>query len=167
MQFNTTFSEVYSSVDISEVKRLDRKTFVPKGWTALLDALAETIQKTSDRINSILEIDRPEKVLFIILTDGEENSSREYTRKQVINMIKKQEEYCKWKFVYLGANQDAIQEGNKIGLKRGSTITIGGSGDGIKFGFNTLSKASMSFRSSSPAYDGDFFSDDDRKKQKI
>jgi hypothetical protein len=89
-QFDEIFEEVYQNLDIKEVKDLDDKTFVPRGWTALLDAVGNTIENKGKYYNDLPEHERPEKVLIVILTDGEENASKKYSYNQIQEMVKHQ-----------------------------------------------------------------------------
>jgi hypothetical protein len=102
--FNQDVKEVYKDVPIETVEPLTRATFVPSGGTALLDALGH-----------VLKTDHDQKVLVIILTDGEENSSRTYTKNHVKDLTDMRTKEG-WDFVYLGANQDAFAVGQQLGI---------------------------------------------------
>lgn len=78
---------IHDAKAIAEVPELTGETFVPRGRTPLLDALGKAIVRTGQRLAALPETDRPNKVIFVILTDGQENASREYTRPQVFDMI--------------------------------------------------------------------------------
>jgi hypothetical protein len=97
--------------------------FQPRGATPLLDALGRAIVRTGERLKALPERARPEKVIFVILTDGQENASREYSRAKVFEMITHQREVYKWEFVFLGSNQDAIQEALTIGIPRTTSLS--------------------------------------------
>lgn len=114
--FNTEFNQVHAGVPIADVPELTDDTYVPAGMTALLDAVAKTIDEVGTRLAELPEDERPAKVVVCILTDGCENSSREYTLAQVKEKITTQREQWGWEFIYLGANQDAFAEGAKLGV---------------------------------------------------
>jgi hypothetical protein len=118
VQFDTEYEFVHRAVPISEVPHC---TLVPRGATALLDAVGRAIIETGDRLKNINENDRPGLVIIVILTDGLENQSREFTKDKVKEMIKQQSEVYKWQFVYLGANQDAFAEAGGIGIAASSS----------------------------------------------
>lgn len=124
-QRGRTNSIVYDVVEnhsnIADVKPLTRETYRPGGGTPLLDALGRAISETGTWLASLSEAQRPEKVLFMIYTDGEENSSQEYTAERIKALIQHQESKYSWQFSYLGANQDAFAEAAKIGIARGAT----------------------------------------------
>ena len=166
IQFDHKYEVVVDFEKIQEISELTKKTYIPRGATALLDALGTSISQTGQKLNEMVEEDRPEKVLFIILTDGEENSSVEYTRDQIMEKIKHQEEKYNWKFIYLGANQDAIQESAKYGISSINTISTSNSSKGIGAAYTTLSSTVRNARGiDSTAYATmDTFTEEDRAK---
>jgi len=89
---------------------------VPRGSTALLDAVGRAINETGSRIAAMEESDRPALVVFVIVTDGAENSSREFTRDQIRTMVEHQQSAYKWQFTFLAANQDAFAAGGSMGI---------------------------------------------------
>lgn len=116
-QFDTGgIDVVHESKPIKEVPDLTAETYQPRGGTPLLDALAKTIRSTGEALKAIPESERPDKVVFVIITDGQENSSREFNKNQVREMIEHQENVYKWNFIYLGANQDAFSEAGAVGI---------------------------------------------------
>lgn len=100
-----------------------RFTLKPGGGTALLDAMANSIKDFGAELAALPEATRPGYVVFVIMTDGLENSSRYYTQDEVREIIKHQEEKYNWKFLYLGANQDAIAVAGGLGINRNSSMT--------------------------------------------
>lgn len=107
---------------IVEVPRLMNLTFVPRGGTPLLDAMGSTIATMGAHFANQLERERPGHVIFVTITDGEENSSREYTRDKVFEMVRHQTEKYSWNFVYVGANQDAIKAAANLGIPQGAAL---------------------------------------------
>ena len=95
----------YAFKDIKEISGLD---LVPRGSTALLDAIGVTLNSLRTRLDEMKEEEQPENVIVVIITDGEENSSKEFSYEKIADKISKTTEQDKWKFVFLGANQDAI-----------------------------------------------------------
>lgn len=120
VEFDTNYSFVYKAVDIKEVGRC---SINPYGMTALLDAVGKAINETGERLNNMSEEERPGLVVFVILTDGAENSSFRFTRSQIKEMIEKQQSIFGWQFTFLGANQDAFAEASSIGIHSSSTVT--------------------------------------------
>lgn len=115
--FDTDYNRLYDNLSISEAQPLTETTYVPGGQTALLDAIGRTIDKMGERLGQIPEDKRPEKIIVVIITDGEENSSVEYKKPQINEKIKTQLETYKWEFIFLGANQNAIKEGGSLGIQ--------------------------------------------------
>lgn len=126
--FDTDYRIVHDGVDIQKVPNLDDKSYVPGGSTALLDAAGRTIDKVGERLVNTPEAERPEKVIMVILTDGEENSSKEYSREQLMAKINHQRDTYKWEFIFLAANQDAIQAGQGIGIQHNINYCSTGAG---------------------------------------
>ena len=109
-----------------KVKPLNEDTYCPGGWTALYDAVGVGIDATLERRKSIPEEERAANIVFAILTDGEENKSEEYKdeagRITIFDKIDKQKNQG-WEFVFLGANQDAINSGKSLGIAKDRTMS--------------------------------------------
>jgi uncharacterized protein YegL len=162
VQFDTMYEFVHQAKPLAEVPPLDRKTFVPRGSTALLDAIGRTINETVARLEKTDESQLPGTVIFVILTDGQENSSREFSRDMVFKQIKEQQEKRKWQFVFLGANQDAIAEAGMLGVPAGSSLTYAHNAAGSKAAFESLSRHTRVLRAKMASK----FTDEDREEQK-
>jgi uncharacterized protein YegL len=113
VQFDTDYEFVHSGVPIRQVPAFK---LVPRGSTALLDAVGRAINETGARLAATNEAQRPGLVAFVIVTDGEENSSREFTRDQIRTMVEHQQSAYKWQFTFLAANQDAFAAGGSMGI---------------------------------------------------
>ncbi len=120
--FNAGINEVITSEPVAKVSTLDSHNYRPSGGTALLDAIGLTIDSLGKRLAETPEPDRPAKVIVAIMTDGEENSSRQFTWTQVSDKIKHQSEVYKWEFLFMGANQDAIATASRISIDRDSGV---------------------------------------------
>ena len=130
--FNTGYEVPFASIPAPELPRLDMKTYAPDGGTALLDAIGRTIDETGARLAAMPEAERPGKVIIAILTDGEENSSRTFTWAQISDKIRHQQEFYKWEFLFLGANQDAIATAARIHIGRHNSATFFQTDSGIR-----------------------------------
>lgn len=126
IQFDDLYEPNYVAAPLKSAAFLTTQTYQPRGLTALLDALGKTLTDTGNRLAALQEHARPQRVLFVIYTDGLENASVEYTREKVFQMIKHQREVYKWEFLYLGANQDAIATAAGMGIARTSAATVCG-----------------------------------------
>lgn len=113
VQFDTEYDVVHRGVPIEEVPEYRLK---PRGMTALMDAVGRAINETGERLASMPERKRPGLVIFVITTDGLENSSEEFTLESVREMIEHQQGVYDWQFTFLGANQDAFAEAGSMGI---------------------------------------------------
>ena len=114
VQFDSEGIEpVYTAEPIQHAPRLELH---PRGMTPLLDAVGRTVTSTGERLAALPEHERPGRVLFVIITDGKENASREYHKSQVQRMVERQRRDYRWEFIYLGANVDAFAEAGGLGI---------------------------------------------------
>ena len=116
VQFDTEYEFVINGQSIENV---DRYHLVPRGATALLDAVGRAINETAARIEKLPESERPGLVVFVVMTDGQENSSVEFTKQQIKKMIEQKQDSDNWQFTFLGANQDAFAEASAMGMRAG------------------------------------------------
>jgi hypothetical protein len=107
---------MYDGVPISEVRECK---LLPRGGTPLLDAVGQGIAHLDKRFSAMGE--QPEQIIVMVITDGEENSSREFTKQRVKDMVAEHEKKGNWKFLFLGANIDAFHEGGGLGFTQGAT----------------------------------------------
>ena len=144
--FNTSWKILHDGVDIHEVKPLTKSDYVAGGGTAMLDAIGEIINKEQDRHDD-LGTEKPEEVLFVITTDGEENSSRTFKKSQIEKMIKHQTNGHGWKFMFLGANMDAVKEAESIGISKDWSTNYAYDSKGVYDTFTTMSCTAKAVRS--------------------
>lgn len=129
----------------------------PRGTTALLDALGRTINLLGSRLAKLEEDERPAHVIFVVVTDGHENASQEYSRAQIKAMITEQTDKWGWTFMYLAANVDAFATGGDMGFAKGSTISYAGTGLGTQSVYGAASRSVSNIRA---GQSGDFTEDD-------
>lgn len=134
--FDTVVEHPYTNVRPDDVKG---EIIVPRGGTALHDALGFTIVELGQRFLKMDEDDRPENVIIVVVTDGLENSSREYTGPQVKALVEEQTDRWNWKFIYLAANVDAFATGANMGFAKGSTIAFAASAGGTRSVYDSTS----------------------------
>jgi len=121
-QFDDAYEEVYADRPIADVPPLELQ---PRGTTALLDSIARLVMDAGKRLAALSEDQRPGTVIVGIMTDGMENASREWAHPQVKQLIEKQTNDYQWQFLYLGADQDAIEVGMSIGVGAAHSVTYG------------------------------------------
>lgn len=119
VQFDDSYDLVFEDKDVSEAEA----TLEPRGMTALLDAIGKSVTDLGKKLSRLDEDKRPGTVVVVVITDGMENSSRDWTRTTVSQLIKRQEEKYNWEFTFLGANMDAVSVGAAMGFKPGKSIT--------------------------------------------
>jgi hypothetical protein len=164
VQFDDIYEEVYKAIPLSNAPLLNNDTFIPRNTTALLDAIGKTIVQTGNRLAAMSEDNRPEKVIFVILTDGLENASHEYKIEQINRMISHQRDVYKWEFVFLGANQDAIATASQMGISQANALTYAANTIGTQKAFDAVAYNIAAYRANiAPSAS---FSDEDREEQK-
>ena len=114
--FDDEFDTLHNFTNIQDVS--EELSVFPRGMTALFDALGKAIVETGEKLAAMKESERPQKVLFVIQTDGHENASSEYTAKRLAEMIKTQEETFNWEFLFLGAGMEFLDQAANIGLAK-------------------------------------------------
>lgn len=129
--FNGSHEMITNGKCIKNVKKLSRKQYIPGGSTALLDAIGDTIKYMDEKGS--------DKVLFIITTDGEENSSRRYTKEDIKRLINIHDN---WEFIYLGADIDSYSEASSIGIKSNRTSNYKKTSKGVSKLFDKLKNMS-------------------------
>lgn len=174
-QFDDIYEKVFERVALQDVKDLDAKTYVPRNMTALHDAMGKTIDDYGQYLANLAEEERPERILFVTITDGMNNASTQYTFEKLRDMIKHQTEKYGWDFVFLGSNIDAWDTGGSMNISASSTLQFANVGGSVQNAFNSLADKATMYRSSAAkcAYafdakdreDQDEFLDDDKKSK--
>jgi uncharacterized protein YegL len=132
----------------------------PRGSTALYDALGFALNNLQSSIDALPDPVKPGNVQVIVVTDGEENASREYSGPSLKALVAEKLEKINWDIVFLGANQDAVMKAAEIGIKQGSAMTYGAGPRGVKEATDSLKRYVKDKRSR-----GDTFFDDDERKR--
>jgi hypothetical protein len=129
--FDTHYDLLEDFTDIKDVK--EQLTVNPRGGTALLDAVGKTIVSVGEKLAALPEAERPMKVCIIIQTDGEENSSVEFTKDAIKKMIDEQTNTYQWQFQFLGASLDSVQDAVSWGIHLSNTSTYNTSNSDVTF----------------------------------
>jgi len=133
------------STPVADVQKLTREIYNPGAMTPLLDAIGKTIESSKVRLEK--DCKKDQKVIVVVMTDGLENYSKEFTRKQIFDKISEQEKDHNWEFVFLAANQDAIVEGKKLGFASGRSVNFASTAAGTQRAYQTVNTAVSSYRS--------------------
>lgn len=154
--FNSDYNLLHESVPIKSVPNLTSKDYCPNGWTALLDALGKTIESTEKKIEKMNEEDRPEKVLFMIITDGEENASSQFKIEKIKEMVTKHQQFDSfpWEFVFVGASSiDAFSVGSSIGVASSNAIGYEATSHGTSALYSSVTKGVSNYRGTAEKFD--------------
>ena len=143
--FDNNYELLHDRIDLEAIKPLTEKDYEVGGSTALLDAVGMTINKLIAVENNTAKKYQAGKVLFVIITDGMENSSKEYSREKVRDLIEQQKK-AGWEFIFLGANIDAVQAAGTIGIKPDRAQNYQATGSGVKTNYSRMSETVSDFR---------------------
>jgi hypothetical protein len=128
---------------ISDVPALTKETFVPRSKTPLLDAIGKGILDLERSLGEIKLKDQPSAIIFVVLTDGKENDSHEFSKAKVVEMIKAHPD---WQFVFLSADLDAMADARGVGIHEQSSLAFNRSAQGCKEVFDALSERTSDVR---------------------
>jgi hypothetical protein len=163
--FDTEITSLFTRVPITEVKKLTREDYGPTGMTALYDGVGQTV----DTLKKKVKVNTP--VLVVIITDGGENSSKEYSQNNIAKLIKEQEK-AGWTFVFIGANQDSWATAQTFGLtSNANVVNFNATEKGTKSLFKNLGEGTIMYASTADSlarsgavgaelYNASFFSSD-------
>ena len=138
--FDNETEVLHDRVPLSKIEPITEKEYYVRGSTALLDAIGGAIHHIGNVHKYAREEDVPEKTLFIITTDGMENSSREYSYDKVKKMVERQKEKYHWEFIFLGANIDAVSVANQFGVDKSRAVRYECDGAGTALNYKVMSK---------------------------
>ena len=114
--FNHRVKKIYDNADVNTIEPLNENTYVTGGCTALYDGIGTAIDSVGERLAATPEDERPAKIIVVVITDGYENASKEYTSNDVKSRIKHQESKYSWEFMYLGADINSMRESSVLGF---------------------------------------------------
>jgi hypothetical protein len=163
LKFNHGDQPVFTGRPIAEAPDLTVETYQPNGNTALLDALGRTITEGGARLRAMSEADRPSKVIVLVVTDGEENSSHTWTKEKIKEAVERQTHTYKWEFVFLGANVDAFAEAGALGMQGSHTLQTHSTRQSVESSYVNMSLNATRLRSG--ASSSMAWTDEQRKEQ--
>lgn len=146
--FDDEYEILWNGISSNKVKLTDKEYYV-RGSTALLDALGNTILSVGHRLSQTSEDERADKIIFVITTDGMENSSCEFNYEKIKELIKQHQEKYNWEFIFLGANIDVKKEAVRIGIDMNNSYSFEDSEAGVENMYHTVCEAVFSKRQSS------------------
>jgi hypothetical protein len=158
-QFDTEYEVVYANRPIADVPPLQLQ---PRSMTALLDALGRLVTDVGSELAALPEVERPGHVIVVVMTDGLENSSVEWTAEAVNAVITRQEGQYAWDFVFLGANMDAVTVGQQLGFASDKSLTYAPTDAGVAYAMASTNSYVSRKRAAAPEASVPGFSDEDR-----
>ena len=165
VQFDDQYEVVYEDRDLHAAAPLTERTFQPRGSTALLDAVGRTINSVGARLAALPEAERPDKVLMVVMTDGFENASREFTAARLSEMINHQRNVYSWEFMFIGANQDAVLSARELGIPAAAALTYAANSEGTEIAFSLAASKIANYRLSNEK-EALEFNEEDRERQR-
>lgn len=144
--FDNRYELLHDRIDIRAVQPITGKEYFVGGSTALLDAIGRTIHKIDMVQKKTAEDYRAEKVMFVIITDGEENASSHYSSAKIRQLIQHQKERYGWEFIFLGANIDAVETAGRFGIDADRAVDYVPDGEGTELNFRIMSETVATFR---------------------
>ena len=146
--FDDRYELLHNRQPIREVRPLTSEDYQARGTTALLDAMGKTIEKMIQVQKKTKPEHKADKVLFVIITDGYENASREYTGRSVQEMVRRQQEKYGWEFIFLGANIDSIATASMLGFRSDRIADFHPDAKGMQINYEEIEKVVDSYRKS-------------------
>ncbi|MBN2448921.1 MAG: VWA domain-containing protein [Lentisphaeria bacterium] len=165
VQFDTQdpYEVIHRCVPLADVPPLTRETFVPRASTPLLDAMGRGINDLEKSLADMPEDARPERIVLVIVTDGRENSSREFRKDQIAKMVREKQERDAWQFVFLSADMGAIHDAMDLGVRGVAAMAFVGTAEGTASAWASVSASCADYRSARRADAS--FTDADRDAQ--
>ena len=146
--FDDQYEVVHDRVPIGDVPEMTNRTYVPRGMTALLDAVGRTVSNMSSKLADHCKQCGPAKVSVVVITDGMENASREFNRTTIKEMLEHQQKEHDWQVLFLAANMDAIAEGGSLGIPKVACMNFAHSGEGVRRAYASSARGMTSYRTS-------------------
>ena len=143
--FDDKIETIYKG-PVEKSPNLTRENFYPKGMTAYYDALGDTIITIGEELSNKPENERPSKVIILVITDGLENSSKEYSGYTIEEMIETQKNTYNWEFVFMGADESSIEDAKQFGIV--NTVLYSNDSIGTRSAYETMSAMTTSYRNS-------------------
>lgn len=144
--FDNKYELLHDRKDIKNIRPISKKEYYVRGTTALLDAIGIAINNIGQALSNTNDNQRPDKVMFVIITDGMENSSTEYSFDKVKEMIEHQKSKYSWDFIFLGANIDAVKTAASFGIAEDRATNFVSDSKGTELNYKVVSEAVSCFR---------------------
>ena len=144
--FDNQIDTIVDAKPINDVALLTRETYIPRGTTSLRDAIGMTANKIGERLAQDPEAERPGKVIIVIITDGLENTSKEFSAEALKELIERQKNEYSWEFLFMGTTEEAINAAQSWGVDH--TGAYADTGEGTRQGYLGISRCVAGYRTS-------------------
>ena len=144
--FDNRYEVLHDRFDLSQIKEMTEDEYYTRGTTALLDAMGRAIRKTINVQKHLPEEERAENVVFVIITDGYENASHEYSYREIRRLVEMEQEQYGWEFLFLGADIDAVAEGGRLGIRSDRTVRYMHDKVGTSLAYDSVNDAVRNLR---------------------
>ena len=139
--FDDQYEVIHNGVDLKEVPELTKEIYYPRGMTALLDAVGKAVNTVDGRLNKYKDEYQPEKVIVVILTDGQENSSHEFKKEDLKKKIEELQKEKKWEFIFMGSDMESFDDARGMGLQASMCDSYQATSGGLRSGYASLGKS--------------------------
>jgi hypothetical protein len=165
VQFDSVdpYEIIHKFKPLQDVPELTHETYVPRASTPLLDAMGRSINDIEKSLAELGEEERPSKVVVVVITDGQENSSQEFRKDQIVKMVRKKTKKDDWQFVFLSADLEAFMDAGRMGVMDHKRLFYAKNPVGSQRAWSGLSTSMSSYRSSAPREDFKFDPDDQQQ----
>ncbi|MBR2589782.1 MAG: VWA domain-containing protein [Clostridia bacterium] len=151
--FSDTSKRIHDRVNLNEIQNMTDKDYCPMGCTALYDTVGNTINHISSIHKYVRKEDVPAQTVFVIITDGYENASTEFNHRELKKLIESKKEKEHWEFMFIGANIDAVEAAQSIGIERNRAANYRADSAGTAVVFNSISQPLACARACAPMED--------------
>lgn len=145
--FDDKYELLHDRYNLHKISNITNKEYFVRGTTALLDAVGKTINKMGNVQKYASDEERAEKVMFVIITDGLENASSEYSYEQIKKMINQQKKKFGWEFIFLGANIDAVETASRFGIAEDRAANYHADREGTMLNYEVINETVSMIRS--------------------
>ena len=135
------------------------------GGTPMCDAIGHVATTVARKVFSMADTEQPEKILFAIVTDGQDGHSSDFNLSDIARIVSHHEDTYNWEFLYIGSNQNAYETGKKMGIKAGKALSFASSKDGLIKAMEAVSASILRYRQNGAPHANQFFNSADHTFQ--
>lgn len=144
--FDDQYLLPYEGIDLHSQSQINIDNYQPRGTTALYDAIGKTINTVGQRLRNMQQQDRPQKVIVAIMTDGQENASKQFRIEQIKQMIETQQHVYNWSFLFLSSDLQSFNASISYGINANSRVYYSQDSSGYTGSYSAYSQLSRSIK---------------------